>query len=151
MTNNMKPFKNACVLLACGSLLFGSFGCKTTETLLSSTQFSQSAYNTDKALKAEAVALVARAKDRAPYSGVATDVDELLMKIDQAIGTEEGRTKNGPTLAQWKKIKKQLSTFFEMWKAKESCSPAFVENASSQVSTLFDILIKTEDGKRTHS
>lgn len=147
----MKPLKNACLALACASLLFGQFGCKTTESLLSSTQFSQTAYDTDKALKAESLALIARAKDRAPYSGVAADVEHLMMKIDQAIGTEQGRTQNGPTVTQWKKIKAQLSTLFDIWKTKGSCSPAFAEDASSQVSSLFDILIKTENDKRTHS
>lgn len=147
----MKPLKNACLALACASLLVGQFGCKTTENLLSSTQFSQTAYDADKAIKAESLALIARAKDRAPYSGVAADVEQLMMKVDQAISTEQGRTKNEPTLAQWKKIKKQLSTLFDMWKTKGSWSPAFVEDASSQVSNLFDILIKTENDKRTHS
>lgn len=147
----MKSLKNACMALACASLLFGQFGCKTTESLLSSTQFSQTAYDADKALKAESLALIARAKNRAPYSGVAADVDHLMMKIDQAIGTEQGRSKNDPTVAQWKKIKKQLNSLFEMWKTKGSCSPAFAEDASSQVSSLFDILIKTENDKRTHS
>jgi hypothetical protein len=145
--NNMKPLKNACIALACASLLFGQFGCKTSESLLSSTQFSQTAYNADKALKAESLALIARAENRAPYSGVAADVDQLMMKVDQAIGTEQGRSKNDPTVAQWKKIKKQLNSLFEMWKAKGSCSPAFAEDASSQVGSLFDILIKTENDK----
>jgi hypothetical protein len=147
----MKPLKNACIALACVSLLFGQFGCKTTESLLSSTQFSQTAYDADKSLKAESLALIAHAKNRAPYSGVAADVEQLMMNIDQTIGTEQGRAKNDPTLAQWKKIKKQLSTLFDMWKTKGSLSPAFAENASSQVSVLFDILIKTENDKGKHS
>jgi hypothetical protein len=147
----MIPLKSACIAFTCASLLFGQFGCKTTETLLSSMQFSQTAYDADKSLKAESLALIARAKNRAPYSGVAADVEQLMMKIDQAIGTEQGRTKNEPTLAQWKKIKKQLSTLFDMWKTKGSCSPGFAEDASSQVSGLFDILIKTENDKRKHS
>jgi hypothetical protein len=149
--NNMKPLKNACLALACASLLFGQFSCKTAESVLSSAQFSQTAYNTDKAIKAEALALIARAKGRAPYSGVTADVEQLTMKIDQAIGTEQGRTKNGPTVGQWKKIKAQLSSLFDMWKTKGSLSPAFVDDANSQVGGLFDILIKTENDKRTHS
>ena len=119
----MKPLKNACIALACASLLFGQFGCKTTESLLSSTQFSQTAYDADKALKAESLALIARAKDRAPYSGVAADVEQLMMKIDQAIGTEQGRTKNEPTLAQWKKIKKQLNSLLTCGKRRDPARP----------------------------
>lgn len=149
--NNMKHLKNACLALACASLLFGQFSCKTAESVLTSAQFSQSAYDTDKAIKADSLALIARAKDRAPYSGVAADVEQLLMKVDQAIGTEQGRTKNAPTVAQWKKIKSQLSSLFDTWKTKGSCSPAFVDDAKSQVSGLFDILIKTENDKRKQS
>jgi hypothetical protein len=114
-------------------------------------QFSQSAYNTDKSLKADSLALIGRAKNGTPYTGVTADVEQLMMKIDQAIGTEQGRTQNGPTVAQWKKIKKQLSSLFDIWKTKGSLSPAFVDDASSQVSGLFDILIKTENDKRTQS
>lgn len=147
----MKLLKNACVILAFALLPFGQFGCKTTESLLSSTQFSQTAYDADKALKAESLALIARAKNRAPYSGVAADVEQLMMKIDQAIGTEQGRTKNDPTIAQWKKVKKQLTTLFDLWKAKGSYPPAFADDARSQVSSLFDILIRTENDKRKQS
>lgn len=144
----MRPLKTTCAVLACASLLFGQFGCKTTESLLSSTQFSQSAYNTDKEIKTDSLALVDRAKSRAPYSGVAADVDQLMQKVDQAISSEQGRTKNAPTVGQWKKVKAQLSSFFGMWKTKGSLSPAFVEDARTQVGALFDILIKTEDAKR---
>lgn len=147
----MRALKTICAVLACASLLFGPFGCKTTESLMSSTQFSQSAYNTDKEIKADALALVDRAKNRAPYSGVATDADQLMQKVDQAINSEQGRTKNAPTVGQWKKLKTQLSSFFAMWKSKGALSPAFVEDAKTQVGSLFDILIKTEDAKRPSS
>lgn len=147
----MRTLKITCAALAGATLLFGQFGCSTTESLLSSTQFSQSAYNTDKEIKADALALVDRANNRAPYSGVAADVDQLMEKVDQAIGSEQGRTKNAPTVGQWKKIKTQLSSFFEMWKTKGALSPAFVEDAKTQVGSLFDILIKTEDAKRQRS
>jgi len=147
----MKAFKNVCIVFACASLLFGQFGCSSTASVLSSTQFSESAYKTDQAIKADSLALIGRAKNRAPYSGVATDVDQLMMKIDQDIGTEQGRAKNGPTVAQWKKIKAQLGALFDMWKTKGSLSPAFADDAGSQVSGLFDILIKTENDKRTRS
>lgn len=147
----MRSLKITCAVLACASLLFGQFGCKTTETLLSSTQFSQTAYNTDQEIKADALALVDRAKNRAPYSGVAADVDQLMQKVDQAISTEQGRPKNAPTVAQWKKVKARLSSFFEMWKTKGSLSPAFVEDAGTSLGGLFDILIKTEDAKRPRS
>jgi hypothetical protein len=147
----MRPLKKTCVVLACASLLFGQSGCKTTETLLSSTQFSESAYNTDKEIKAQSLALIDRAKNRAPYTGVATDVDTLMAKIDQTIGAEQKRTKNAPTVSQWKKVKSQLSSLFNLWKTKGSCSPAFAEDAKSQIGGLFDILIKTENDKRTRS
>jgi len=147
----MKLLKNACVILAFALLPFGQFGCKATETLLSSTQFSQSAYNTDKTTKADALSLIDRAKNRTPYAGVATEVDQLMAKINQAISSEQARTKNGPTVAQWKKIKAQLSSLFDLWKSKGSYPPAFADDARSQVSSLFDILIRTENDKRKQS
>jgi hypothetical protein len=147
----MKPLKNTCLAFACAALLFGHFGCTTTESLLTSTAFSESAYKADQEIKADSLALIDRAKNRAPYTGVAADVDQLMAKVDQAITSEQGRTKNTPTVEQWKKIKAQLSNLFGLWKTKGSLSPAFVEDAKSQVGALFDILIKTENDKRTQS
>ena len=144
----MKSLRNACVALACASLLVGQFGCETTSTVLSSTQFSDSALKTDKEIKAEALALIDRAKNHAPYTDAAADVDQLMTKVDQAISTEQGRPKNAPTVAQWKKIKSQLTSLFALWKKQGSCSPAFAADARSQVGSLFDILINTENDKR---
>ena len=108
----MKALRNASAVLACASLLLGQLGCSTTATLLSSTKFSQSAYDTDKNLKTESLALIDRAKDKAPYTGVAADVDQLMKKVDAAIAAEQARTKNLPTVEQWKKVKAQLSDLF---------------------------------------
>jgi hypothetical protein len=143
----MKPLKNACLVFACASLLFGQFGCSTAATLLSSVKFSADAYKTDKAIKADSLALIDRAKDRAPYTGVAADVDQLMTKIDQAISSEQARTQNLPTVGQWRKIKTQLTSVFGMWKTKGSLAPAFVDDAKERVGALFDILIKTENDK----
>ena len=147
----MKHLKNACVVLACASILIGQFGCSTTSSVLSSTEFSASALKTDKEIKAESLALIDKAKNAGPYTGVASDVDQLMAKVDQAISTEQARTKNTPTVGQWKKIKAQLSSLFGMWKTKGSLSPAFVGDARTQVSSLFDILINTENDKRKQS
>lgn len=147
----MRPIKNACVILACASLVFGQCGCPSNTSFLSSTQFSESAYNTDKQIKEDALALLDRAKDKAPYTSAAADVDQLMKKIDNAISSEQARTKNAPTVGQWKKIKAQLGGFFDMWKSKGSCLPALVKDARTQVSDLFDELIKTENDKRPRS
>lgn len=147
----MRPLRNVCVVLACASLLLGQFGCGTTGSLLSSTQFSDSAYNTDKRLKADSLALIDRAKNKTPYNSVAEDVNGLMNKIDETIATEQKRTKNAPTVAQWKKIKAQLTSLFNLWKTKGTLSPAFADDARTQVSSLFDILISTENDKRAGS
>lgn len=147
----MKSLKNACVVLACASLFIGQFGCETTkkvtDAVVSSVRFDSSAYKRDNETKKEALALIARAKSGKPYTDAAADADKLMAKIDQAISTEQGRPKNGPTVAQWNKIKTQLSKFFNMWKSKGSLSPTFAEDMESQVGGLFDILIKTENDK----
>ena len=130
-------------------LLLGFSGCETTANLASSTHFSQNAYDTDKQLKDESLALIDKAKDRTAYSSVADNVAALMQKIDSAIGAEKGRTKNAPTVAQWQTIKSQLSHFFDLWKTKGTLSPAFVDEGKKQVSTLFDTLVATEEDKRT--
>jgi hypothetical protein len=138
----------AWLALAGFSLLLGFSGCETAATLVSSTHFSQSAYDTDKQLKDESVALIDKAKDRTAYSSVATDVTALMQKVDSAISTEKVRTKNAPTIGQWQTVRSQLSHFFDLWKTKGTLSPAFVDEGKKQVSGLFDTLIQTEEDKR---
>ena len=140
----MKPLKNACAVVACAAVILGQLGCPT---LMSTVRYSETAYNTDKSIKAESLALIARAKDRAPYSGVAADVDQLMAKVDITISAEQARAKNFPTVEQWKKVKTQLGNLFGLWKTKGSLSPAFVDDAKTQVGSLFDILLKTENDK----
>jgi hypothetical protein len=106
------------VSLAGFSLLLGFSSCETTMNLVSSTHFSQNAYDTDKELKDESLALIDKAIKRAPYSSVAADVEVLMQKIDNAIGAEKSRTKNEPIIAQWQTIRSQLSHFFDLWKKK---------------------------------
>jgi hypothetical protein len=136
------------VSLAGFSMLFGFSSCETAGNLLSTTHFSQSAYDTDKELRDESLALIDKAKHRTRYSKIAGKVEALMQKIDNAIGAEKGRTKNAPTVAQWETIKSQLSHFFDLWKTKGTLSPAFVDEGKKQVSGLFDTLIRTEEDKR---
>ena len=146
-----RSLKTAYLILACAWLLVGQSGCQQLGSLFSSTQFSQSAYDRDQEIKDKALALIGRAKERAPYAGVAADVDQLMQKIDSAISTEQGRKRNLPTVEQWKRVKTQLSHFFDLWKTKGTLSPVFVEDAKKQTSDLFDTLIKTEADKRRRS
>lgn len=84
------------VSLAGFSMLFGFSSCETAGNLLSTTQFSQSAYDTDKELRDESLALIDKAKHRTRYSKVAGKIEALMQKIDNAIAAEKGRTKNAP-------------------------------------------------------
>ena len=105
-----------------GCLLLLTFsGCETATNLALSTHFSQKAYDTDKQLKDESLALIDKATNRASYTSVATDVAALMQKIDNAIGAEKSRTKNQPTIAQWQTIRSQVSHFFDLWKKKGHC------------------------------
>jgi hypothetical protein len=128
--------------------LFSLSSCESVGNLVSTTQFSQTAYDTDKALRDESLSLIDKGKSRTRYSKVSGKIDALMRKIDDAIASEKGRTKNTPTVAQWETIKSQLSHFFDLWKTKGTLSPAFVGEARNQVNALFDTLIRTEEDKR---
>lgn len=147
----MKSSRHLWVVMACAPIILAQTGCKVTESALSSTKFSQSAYDNDKAVKAQALALIDRGKDHALYTTVATDVDQLQAKIDKTISTEQARTHSAPTVEQWKKVKGQLTKFFERWKTKGSLAPVYVEDMKGQISEIFDNLIKTEEDKRKQS
>jgi len=148
----MNRFRKHCAWLALSlagfSSLLGFSGCETAGSLVSSTQFSQNAYDTDQQLKDQSLALIDKAKDRTAYSTVADDVTALMQKIDATIAAEKLRTKNTPTVGQWQTIQSQLGHFFDLWKRKGALSPAFVDESKKQVSSLFDTLIATEGDKR---
>ena len=148
----MKRFRQDSVWLAVSVAtfvtLFGFSSCDTVGNFVSTTRFSQSAYDTDKELRDDSVALIDKAKSRTRYTKVAGKVEALMQKIDNAIATEKGRTKNAPTVAQWETIKSQLNHFFDLWKTKGTLSPAFIGEARNQVTTLFETLIRTEEDKR---
>jgi hypothetical protein len=132
-------------------MLIGLAGCSTTGTtgnLLSTTHFSQGAYDMAKELKDESLALIDKAKYRTPYSWNADDVHVLMQKIENAIVVENERMTNVPTIAEWETIRSQLSHFFALWKRKGTLSLAFVEEGKNQVNDLFDTLIRTEEDKR---
>ena len=120
--NRFCKHKARLALALCFSLLFGFAACETTTNLVSSTHFNQNAYDTDKELKDESLALIDKARGRTPHSSVAADVAALMQKIDSAIGVEKGR--------------------------KGTLSPAFVDESKKQVGTLFDTMIATEGDKR---
>src|SRR5690349_6022880 len=94
--------------------LFSLSSCESVGNLVSTTQFSQTAYDTDKALRDESLSLIDKGKSRTRYSKVSGKIDALMRKIDDAIASEKGRTKNTPTVAQWETIKSQLSHFFDL-------------------------------------
>jgi hypothetical protein len=146
-----RSFKTPYIIFACASLLVAQSGCQQLGSLFSSTHFNQSAYDTDKEIKGKSLALINRAKDRARYTVVAADVDQLMQKIDNAISREQSRKRNVPTVEQWKRVRTELSHFFDLWKTKGTLSPTFVDDAKKQTSDFFDILIKTEEDKRRRS
>jgi hypothetical protein len=142
----MKSFRNVALVIGCVTLLLSQTGCEVLKPALTSTKFSQSAYDNDKAVKTQALAVIDRAKNRAAYSTASAEVDKLMAKVDSSIASEQSRTKSGPTVEQWTKIKGQLSDVFTLWK-KGPLSPAYVTGIKGQVSKQFDILIKTEEDK----
>ena len=142
-----RSLTNLWLMLACASLLLGESGCTPIGPLVSSTQFSQAAYDKDKELKNQTLELIDRAKKGTRYKNVSNDVDKLRTEIDSAIEFEQGRQKNAPTIGQWKIIKSKLVELFELWKTKGTLSSTFVEEAKAQISELFDSLIKTEEEK----
>lgn len=142
-----QSLKNVWVIAACAALLAGQSACQQMGGLFTSTKFNETAFNRDKDIKGEALLLIDRAKGRARYTGAADHVEQLMKKIDNAIDAEQQRTKNAPTVEQWKKLKTQLNNFFALWKSKGALSPAFVVDAKKQMSDLFEIIIKTENAK----
>ena len=111
--------------------------------------YNETAYQNATNLKVESLALMDKATE--PYSEHQEEVDELMIKIDQAYEFSKGLPKNELSTAQWEIMKDpnghMLGGFIEKWKESETLREIFVEEVKGQVSKGFDEIIKLESLK----
>jgi hypothetical protein len=146
----MKPLlKNYAGLLAlCAAFLILETGCKNLGDVFSSNRYSDTAYQTAKSVQEKSLALIDKAQGRAAYAAFEKEDTALMQQFDSAIAAEQKRSKNQPTIEQWRTVKNQMRRFLDLWKKKEKLSPAFVMQEKKQVEKTFDTLLKTEQEKR---
>jgi hypothetical protein len=146
----MKPslHRYSALLALCAALLILETGCQVWNSIVATSRFSESAYQTDKSVKEKSLALIGKAGGRAAYAAFAKDDASLMQQFDAAIAAEQKRPKNQPTVEQWRTVKNEMRRFLDLWKKKEKVSPAFVAEEKKQVEKSFDVLLQTEQGKR---
>lgn len=117
--------------------------CKTISS------FDQYAYIQATSLKVDALNLMEKATTS--YTAHIQEVLPLKANIEKAYEYEKHRPKNEITANMWQIIKDTsrnlLGGFLTRWQAKDSLSPAFVNEAKMQVGEAFDLLIELESKK----
>ena len=136
------------VLAVCAAFLILETGCKVWDSITTTARFSESAYETAKSVKAKSLALFDKAKGRAAYAAFAKEDASLMQQFDTAIASEQKRSKNLPSVEQWRTSKAQMRRFLDLWKKKEKLSPTFVDGEKKQAEKIFDKLLQTEQEKR---
>jgi len=126
-------------------LLLGA--CKTI------APFHQETFVRTAALKAKMLVLINHSNE--PFAVHADKIDDLMIEAHSLYALQKARPLNVLSAAQWKilmdndPVTKQsiLPGFFELWKEKQTLSPAFTETAAEQVSAAFDEILKLEGAK----
>lgn len=132
--------RNSARLLLAALLLAGC-------TLVS--PYSETAYRQAVELKVESSSLMAKATE--PYLQHQAAAESLILDAYKAREYARGRPKNDESIQQWDIMLNptghMLGGFMERWKAQGGLSPAFVQEARSQVEKGFDQIIALESGK----
>jgi hypothetical protein len=109
--------------------------------------YNEASYRYATSLKPEALMLMGRATEE--YAGHATEVDVLMLKVDQAYEYAAGLPNNEDSARQWEILKDPeghlLGGFMLRWKDKGKLGAAFIENARKDtVGPAFDAIIALE-------
>ena len=112
--------------------------------------YDQVAYENATSLKPAALRLMDKATE--PYAAHASDVEALMLKVDQAYEYVKGIPKNKESTEQWGLLKspnhKLLGGFMKRWESTGTLSPTFIDNAKKDlVGPAFDEIIRLEVGK----
>jgi hypothetical protein len=111
--------------------------------------YNETAYENATKLKVESLALMDKATE--PYSEHQQEVEELMIKIDQAYEFSKGLPKNELSTKQWQILmdpdRNLFGGFIKMWKEKSTLSQPFVDNMKRQVSKGYDQIIELESAK----
>lgn len=114
------------------------------------TLYDQVAYESVTSLKAAALRLMDKATE--PYPTHATEVDALMLKVDQAYEYAKGLPKNTESTKQWELLKNPdgnlLGGFMKRWESSGTLSRIFIDNVKNDlVGPTFDEIIRLEIGK----
>lgn len=126
-------------LAACSSLPIG--------------EYSLQAYTNATTLKAETLALVARADE--PYSSHVAQVDALNVRIDAAYEFAAGIPNNQLSAEQWRIMRDPNRNLYgglvRMWRENGRLSSFFLAEAKAQIAEGFDYIICLEANKQAAS
>ena len=116
-------------------------------------EYSLQAYTNATTLKAETLALVAKADE--PYSRHVAEVEVLNVKIDAAYEFSAGTPNNRLSAEQWNIMRDPNHNLYgglvRMWRENGRLSPYFLGEARAQIAEGFDYIICLEANKQAAS
>jgi len=112
--------------------------------------YNETAYQNATSVKAQAMLLITKATE--PYADHEAEVDELMLKVEQAYEYAKGIPNNENSTNQWELLKAPdgnlLGGFMNRWKNDGSLGRAFVDNARDDlVGPALDEIIRLESEK----
>ena len=111
--------------------------------------FSPKAYENATSLKVEALAVMDLATE--PYLDYRTEVQALVIKVNQAYEYAKGLPKNEISAKQWEILKDPgghlLGGFLKKWEAESTLSSGYITEKKEQIAAAFDTIIGLESGK----
>lgn len=111
--------------------------------------FSSRAYEQAVDLKIDTLRLIERAEE--PYGKHRSRIEELQIRLLKAREYARGRPYNEITTRQWEIMVDSegfmAGGFLSRWAAEDSLSWAFIQEASFQIESGFDAIIRLESGK----
>ncbi len=112
--------------------------------------YNQTAYANATSIKAEALLLMAKATET--YSDHQSEVDALMLRVEQAYEYAKGIPKNEDSTRQWEILKNPernlLGGFMKRWREHGPLGETFIKNAREDlVGPAFEEIIRLESGK----
>lgn len=141
----MNEIKKTSLLVVILFYLISFFSCNSLKTAV----YDQYSYQQDISLKIETKNLLRHGTEE--FSLYEDKIEGLLMEMEKMEEYEKNKPDNIISYKMWQLMtdvdKNSVAGLFKKWKENQQLSPAFLKEATQQISEAFDALIKYEISK----
>ena len=114
------------------------------------SEFNQAALDKTISVKTDAINLISKASDN--YSLHHSEIDSLILNVENAYQYSKTIPNNTETIAQWEIIRDPNSSslfgLLERWKSKSKLSDTFISEVKLLIASDFNAIIDLENNKK---